>query len=104
MNLEERLSVFQVTGDVGDQPLALFFGQDILPEGGHLREVVIIGRVVAGHVARHLKRGVERCRSVGRSCEAVGEVIGVSGVIRFESHRSVALIVERTRTVRTVDR
>jgi len=93
-----------VTSNVLNKSLTLFFFQSFRPENLYLAEIVIIGRVVAGDVSNSGELGFHDSRSsVGRTREAVGEVVGVAGVVRVERLGSIALVVERLGAVRTVD-
>ena len=97
------MSGLKVPGNVLHQALLLRFSEDFGPEGVDLGKVVVVGRVVLGHVARDGPLVVQSRRSVGWTREAVGEVVGVAGVVRVERHRSVSLVIERLGPVRAVD-
>ena len=103
-NLNEWLSVFQVSSNVLNQSGSRWFIENFGPEGSYLAEVVIISRIVTGNVSRHLDFVFHGLWNIARSREAVGEIVGVPGVVRIKRHRSISLIIQRTRPERTVDR
>jgi hypothetical protein len=102
-NLNERLSIFQVPSNVLNQSGPRWFIENFGPKGCYLAKVVVISRIVTGNVSRWLEFVFHGLLNIGRSGEAVGEIVGISGVVRIERHRSISLIIQRTRPERTVD-
>jgi hypothetical protein len=124
--LDKQLGVAHVRGNVVHEPLPLGLAQDLRPEGGHLREVVVVRVVVAGDVAADLERRKNRLfnllstfRKISTnylldvlgillvvlgSGEGVREVVGCTLLALVHGHGSVALIGASGRPVRAVDR
>jgi len=103
--LEEGLcGLAQAPDDVVHKSLPCRFVKDFGPEQSHLAKVVVISRVVALHVPRHLVRGHISILSDLESTEAVREVVWSSALFLVMIGESVPDCVTGTDLVRGVDR
>lgn len=101
--LDERLGVFQMTGNVFNKTCLGSVIQHFGPVRSHLSEIVIVGRVVASHIARNCEFRFEGSRNVVGARKTVREIVGETGVVGVERHRPVSLIIQSLGAVRTID-
>lgn len=79
--------------DVLNQASASSLVKHFSPISVDLSEVIVIGSVVTGNIARNLEFRFHSCWSIVRSGEAVREVIWITGIVRVERHGSITLVV-----------
>ena len=102
--MKEGLGTLQVSGNVLNETFTFLFAENFRPEGAALGKVFIISRIKSGDVTRDGKLGFEGRFNILRAAETVGEIIGISSIVRVESHWAVTLVVERFGAVGAVDR
>lgn len=102
--LNEKLSIFQVVGNVLTQAFPLLLIQHLRIECPHLSDVVFISTVEALHICRALAMVLQGRALLLWCAEAVGVVVGSTTLVVMHAHGAIALVVGHASTVGTVHR